>query len=125
MREASQRKGSGGGGDSAWKAEKAIQRRQRDKGGTRKRRGVEGGRDRRNIYCGSFPSGEELVGFGNREGLHEPTDIVIQSVQRRREFLDRDGMGRVFIRATWWEMGTQQGHWRSPGTLWPFPEMGR
>lgn len=77
------------------------------------------------IYTrGSFPSGEELVGFGNREGLHEPTDIVIQSVQRRRKFLDRDGMGRVFIRATWWEMGTQQGHWRSPGTLWPFPEMG-
>lgn len=38
-----------------------------------------GGEERevRNISAGPFPSGEELVGFGNRERLREPPDIVI------------------------------------------------
>lgn len=43
----------------------------------RETRGVERRGKWRNIYAGSFPSGEGLVGFGNRERLREPPDIVI------------------------------------------------
>lgn len=51
---------------------------ERDKGGQGdKRRGVERRGNWGNVYPGSFPSGEELVGFGNRERLREPIDIVI------------------------------------------------
>lgn len=81
------------------------------------------GAGRRTLLIGAFLSGEQLGGVGNREGPCEPTDLV-SNPPRGRFLLDRDRMGRVFIKATWWEMHLMGAAGGSPGTLWPLPERG-
>lgn len=84
-------------------------------------RGLGQGMGGRTLLIGAFLAGEELGGLGNREGPCEPTDIASNlPLGVLGSLLDQDRMGRVFIKATWWEMAPDGGRWRvSRHTLAP------